>query len=46
MIPKIETAIEAVEAGCTGAAIVDGRVQHCVLRELTSGSSGTLVTAE
>lgn len=47
MIPKLETALQAVNNGCGGAAIVDGRVDHAVLKELFSaGGAGTLVTAD
>jgi len=34
MIPKLGTAIEAVEAGCGSAVIMDGRVPHCALEFL------------
>ncbi|MBT4890068.1 MAG: acetylglutamate kinase [Rhodospirillales bacterium] len=44
MIPKIETCIEAVEAGVSGAVIIDGRVAHAVLLELyTERGAGTLI---
>jgi len=47
MIPKIETAIEAVEAGVRAAVILDGRIPHVVLLELfTEHGAGTLITAE
>jgi acetylglutamate kinase len=47
MIPKIETAIEAVEAGVKAAVILDGRIPHVVLLELfTEHGAGTLITAE
>jgi acetylglutamate kinase len=46
MIPKIETAIEAVEAGVKAAVILDGRIPHVVLLELfTEHGAGTLITA-
>ena len=46
MIPKIETAIEAVEAGVTAAVILDGRIPHALLLELfTEHGAGTLITA-
>jgi acetylglutamate kinase len=46
MIPKIETAIEAVEAGVTAAVILDGRIAHALLLELfTEHGAGTLITA-
>ncbi|HEY1706827.1 MAG TPA: acetylglutamate kinase [Rhizomicrobium sp.] len=47
MIPKIETAIEAVEAGVRAAVILDGRIPHVLLLELfTEHGAGTLITAE
>jgi len=47
MIPKIETAIEAVEGGVSAAVILDGRVPHVLLLELfTQHGAGTLITAE
>ncbi|KAJ1447063.1 acetylglutamate kinase [Pelagophyceae sp. CCMP2097] len=49
MIPKIQTAVQAVERGVGGAAIVDGRADHAILIELCSpegaSATGTLVTA-
>jgi acetylglutamate kinase len=47
MIPKIETAIEAVESGVHAAVILDGRVPHALLLELfTEHGAGTMITAE
>jgi acetylglutamate kinase len=47
MIPKIETAIEAVESGVRAAVILDGRIPHVLLLELfTEHGAGTLITAE
>jgi len=47
MIPKIETAIEAVESGVSAAVILDGRIPHVLLLELfTQHGAGTLITAE
>jgi acetylglutamate kinase len=47
MIPKIETAIEAVRSGVKAAVILDGRIPHVVLLELfTEHGAGTLITAE
>ncbi|MBV9043548.1 MAG: acetylglutamate kinase [Alphaproteobacteria bacterium] len=47
MIPKIETAIEAVESGVNAAVILDGRIPHVLLLELfTEHGAGTLITAE
>jgi acetylglutamate kinase len=47
MIPKIETAIDAVESGVSAAVILDGRIPHVLLLELfTEHGAGTLITAE
>ncbi|MDA1310590.1 MAG: acetylglutamate kinase [Proteobacteria bacterium] len=44
MIPKVETCIEAVEAGAGAAVILDGRIPHAVLLELfTSQGHGTII---
>jgi acetylglutamate kinase len=46
MIPKIKTAIDAVEAGVRAAVILDGRIPHVLLLELfTEHGAGTLITA-
>ncbi len=46
MIPKLETCIHAVEAGCEAAVILDGRVPHAMLIEIfTSQGAGTLIRA-
>ena len=46
MIPKLETAIAAVEAGVEAVVILDGRRSHAMLVELFSPhGSGTLVCA-
>jgi len=45
MIPKLQNAIDAVEAGAGGAAIVDGREKHAIFRALFSDAGGTLVEA-
>jgi acetylglutamate kinase len=46
MIPKIRTAIEAVESGVHAAVILDGRIPHVLLLELfTEHGAGTLITA-
>jgi acetylglutamate kinase len=45
MIPKIETAIFALERGVEGVVIMDGKVPHAVLLELfTREGTGTLIT--
>jgi acetylglutamate kinase len=47
MIPKLETAIEAVEGGVKAAVILDGRIPHVILLELfTEHGAGTMITAE
>ena len=44
MIPKLETCVKAVEAGCEAAVVLDGRVPHAMLLEFfTSQGAGTLV---
>ena len=46
MIPKIETAIDAVEKGVRAAVILDGRIPHVLLLELfTEHGAGTLIEA-
>ena len=46
MIPKLETAIAAVEAGVEAVVILDGRRPHAMLVELfTEHGAGTLVCA-
>ena len=44
MIPKVETCVQAVEAGAEAAVILDGRMPHAVLVELfTEHGIGTLI---
>jgi acetylglutamate kinase len=43
MIPKIETCLEAVEAGVEAAVIIDGRVPHAILLELFAEGAGTII---
>ena len=46
MIPKLETCVLAVEAGCEAAVVLDGRVPHATLIEIfTSRGAGTLIRA-
>ena len=46
MIPKLETAIAAVEAGVEAVVILDGRRPHAMLVELfTEHGAGTLISA-
>jgi acetylglutamate kinase len=47
MIPKLETAIMAVEAGVEAVVILDGRRPHAMLVELfTEHGAGTLIQAD
>ncbi len=47
MIPKVETCLDAVEAGVAAAHILDGRVPHTLLLEIfTENGTGTMVTAD
>ena len=47
MIPKTETALEALEAGVRAVVILDGRVPNAVLLELfTSHGAGSLIRME
>lgn len=47
MIPKLETCVQAVEAGCDAAVVLDGRVPHAMLLEFfTSRGAGTLIRAK
>jgi len=47
MIPKLETCVHAVEAGCEAAVVLDGRVPHAMLLEFfTSKGAGTLIKAD
>lgn len=46
MIPKLETCVHAVEAGCEAAVVLDGRVPHAMLLEFfTARGAGTLIHA-
>ncbi len=45
MLPKTESALQAVENGVSAAHIIDGRVPHATLLEVfTDGGVGTLIT--
>ncbi len=47
MLPKIGSALEAVERGVRRAHIIDGRVEHAMLLELfTDEGVGTLIESE
>ena len=44
MLPKLDTCVQAVEAGCEAAVVLDGRVGHAMLLEFfTSRGAGTLI---
>jgi len=43
MIPKIETCLDALEAGVEAAVIIDGRSPHAILLELFAEGAGTLI---
>jgi acetylglutamate kinase len=46
MVPKVESCINAVEAGAASAHLLDGRVPHVLLLELfTDAGIGTMITA-
>lgn len=47
MIPKVETAMEAIQQGVGAVVIMDGRAQHaCLLELFTSHGAGTLIKAD
>ena len=47
MIPKLETCVHAVEAGCEAAVVLDGRVPHAMLLEFfTARGAGTLIRSD
>ena len=47
MLPKLRSAIRAVEGGVTQVHILDGRVQHALLLEIfTPEGIGTMITKE
>lgn len=43
MIPKLETAVSAVEAGAKEVTILDGRVKYSVLKALSGEKWGTKI---
>ncbi|WP_319381011.1 acetylglutamate kinase [Thiomicrorhabdus sp.] len=46
MLPKIQCALDAVQAGVQSAHIIDGRVEHAVMLEVfTDEGVGTLITS-
>ena len=47
MIPKTETALDAIRAGVGAVVIMDGRASHAILLELfTEHGAGTMILAE
>lgn len=47
MIPKVETAMDAIQEGVDAVVIMDGRAQHaCLLELFTSHGAGTLIKAQ
>jgi acetylglutamate kinase len=47
MLPKIQCALDAVNAGVSSAHIIDGRVDHAVMLEIfTDEGVGTLITSQ
>ncbi|MCP3977427.1 MAG: acetylglutamate kinase [bacterium] len=47
MLPKLQSAIDAIEGGVERVHILDGRTQHAVLLEIfTPEGIGTMITAE
>ena len=46
MIPKTQTALDAIEGGVRAVVILDGRAPHAVLLELfTAHGAGSLIRA-
>ena len=47
MLPKVDCAIEAINAGVKNVVIMDGRVPHSILMELlTDEGAGTMIEGE
>lgn len=47
MIPKIQTAMDAVKSGVKAAVILDGRIPHVLMLELfTEHGAGTMITLD
>lgn len=47
MIPKLESAVRAIEAGIGRVHLVDGRVEHSLVLELfTPEGVGTMITPD
>lgn len=46
MIPKVQSCVEAINAGVSRVHIIDGRIPHCILLEIfTDTGIGTMITA-
>lgn len=43
MVPKMEACLRAVDGGVPRAVVIDGRVEHCLVTQLSSDASGTVV---
>lgn len=46
MLPKLMNCIEAVENGVSRVHIIDGRVQHSLLKEFSNKKMGTMILAK
>ena len=47
MIPKVKGCMDAIDAGVTGAHIIDGRIPHCLLLEIfTKTGIGTMIKSD
>ena len=47
MLPKLQSAIDAIEGGVERVHILDGRIQHSVLLEIfTAEGIGTMITKQ
>jgi acetylglutamate kinase len=43
MIPKLETAVSAINGGVKSVSILDGREKNCILKALSGDMMGTTV---
>jgi len=46
MIPKLKACLQAVSNGHTACSIIDGKPEHCLLREINIGKTGTCMYPE
>jgi acetylglutamate kinase len=46
MLPKVESALRALQGGTAKAHIIDGRVPHAILLELLGEGAGTLIRGD